>query len=146
MCFAPTLLATSLLLVTFAGDSGEPPTEVSDPLAPGESATLELGPCPPAAVTFRNVLADSRCPEDAQCIWAGDVEVEITLTVDDGPSETRSLHTNRGAREAAVGDCVLRVASVEPTARTDRRIGPEDYRVRFELVVAQEDERKAPRH
>src|SRR5690349_9135119 len=43
-------------------------------------------------LTFRNVDADSRCPIDAVCVWAGDAEV--ALKIDQGSqSAVAGLHT-----------------------------------------------------
>lgn len=30
-------------------------------------------------LTFTSVLEDSRCPKDAQCIWAGNIGIELTI-------------------------------------------------------------------
>lgn len=39
------------------------------------------------SITPREVVDDSRCPTDVQCIWAGTVKVRATIKTTDGTSE-----------------------------------------------------------
>jgi hypothetical protein len=50
-------------------------------LRQGEIATAEDGSL---SLRFLEVVADSRCPIGAQCIWAGNAEVALELTDDTG--------------------------------------------------------------
>lgn len=45
-------------------------------------------------VKFVEVLEDSRCPEDAECIWAGNAKLKITLSRNGKRSKTFEINTN----------------------------------------------------
>lgn len=51
-------------------------------------------------IVFEKVLEDSRCPEDVQCIWAG--EVKVRLQVDTGGAVRRLDLTLPGEERAAL--------------------------------------------
>src|SRR6185295_3368983 len=53
----------------------------------GESITLNG-----LRITFRSVDADSRCPTDVVCVWAGDGEVALKID-QNGKSAVAALHT-----------------------------------------------------
>ncbi len=56
-----------------------PPSDVV--LAEGQSAEIALPGAPtPLTVKFSRVVTDSRCPQDVQCIWAGEVAVLLTYS------------------------------------------------------------------
>src|SRR6188474_2935077 len=57
-------------------------------LKPGAVSVLPDG----TRLMFREVQADSRCPMDVMCVWAGDATVAITLTPSQGSAESRELH------------------------------------------------------
>jgi hypothetical protein len=60
-----------------------PPTPAPDPapgtlvLAAGEQAEF----APRSTLRYDKLLNDSRCPAGAQCVWAGEVRLALTLTV-----------------------------------------------------------------
>ncbi|MEP6633963.1 MAG: hypothetical protein ABJA62_07105 [Luteimonas sp.] len=64
-------------------------------MQPGEDVVLSDH----SSLHYASVKADSRCPPDVRCIWAGDAEVIFTRAADGGASETFSLHTGQGARD-----------------------------------------------
>ena len=49
-------------------------------LAAGQSAEI----APSTTLRFDRIVNDSRCPADAQCIWAGEVRIALTLTTPAG--------------------------------------------------------------
>jgi hypothetical protein len=57
-------------------------------LAPGATAAVPGG----ATIRFESVTADSRCPGDAICIWAGDAIVRVVVS-SSGSAATYELHT-----------------------------------------------------
>ena len=44
-------------------------------LKPGQSASLDVA----TTLQYVRLVSDSRCPVDAQCIWAGEATIELTL-------------------------------------------------------------------
>lgn len=45
-------------------------------------------------ITYLQLINDSRCPPNVQCIWAGDAEIELRWQPAKGRPTTFSLHTN----------------------------------------------------
>jgi len=82
---------------------------------------------------FEGVGADSRCPVDAVCIWAGDGEAYLTVVAENS-SKSYSLHTGLEPREIVVGGYLIQLVNLFPAQKTDLRIRPEDYNI--ELRVA----------
>ena len=63
-------------------------------MQPGERVTLS----DQSTLLYVKVIADSRCPPDVRCVWAGDAEVAFTHTVGSAAAQHFSLHTGLGAR------------------------------------------------
>ena len=86
-------------------------------------------------LALTDILSDSRCPIDATCVWAGDVEVEIGTTLGTGPTVPDTLHYNEAAGPTSVerGGYRVRLVSVDPVARADVTIPVEAYRLRFRI-------------
>ncbi len=82
-----TKLCGAFLLYTLAGCAGTPPArplaDGSYPLQPTESVAIGGG----ASVRY-DAFTDSRCPTNAQCIWAGKVSYHFVLT---SPSGTQAF-------------------------------------------------------
>jgi hypothetical protein len=113
-----------MLCAGCAGASTRPSqTPLGQPfeLRPGASAVLEGE----LTVTFDGVAADSRCPMDALCVWAGDAIVSLSISRGAG-AVPRELHTNPPS-EASYLDYSIRLLGLAPFPRSDRRIGPGDY-------------------
>ena len=69
--------ATLLLALLAAGCAHTPQggTTQSFSLDEGQSGTLSNG----GKITFANVVNESRCPKDVQCVWAGTATVRFRL-------------------------------------------------------------------
>lgn len=74
-----TKLCAAFVLYTMAGCAGLPRASVladgSYPMKPNDSVAIGGG----ASVRY-DAFADSRCPNNAQCIWAGKVSYRFTVT------------------------------------------------------------------
>jgi hypothetical protein len=97
-------------------------------LAPGQSATFAGVDF---AVRFDSVSADSRCPSDVVCVWAGDAAVHLTLTRDGGGSRSAVLHTTLDPKNITEGNAVLAIVGLNPATRSTVRIRPHEYRVKL---------------
>lgn len=72
----------------------------------------------PLTLTFDSVKADSRCPEGAQCIRAGDVTVHIEAQAEDVPAQHFDLTLPGKDHMAFAGyDITLLDVSPRPTAK-----------------------------
>ena len=76
------------------------------------------------------VLQDSRCPEDAQCIWAGTVQVRALLSSGLGEAEQIFELRTPITTEAEV----VTLVEVFPAPYAGRAILPSDYRFMFEVA------------
>ena len=75
------------------------------------------------------LLADSRCPMEARCVWAG--ELRILARVRTG--RDTSIRELTLGKPVAVGDGQLELTSVMPPRSTQREIRLRDYRFGFQF-------------
>lgn len=79
-------------------------------------------------VTPLSVLEDSRCPENARCIWAGRVRISARIVTGRG-AETREMTLGE---PIAVADGKLLLGDVQPGRKTtEAAVAPGDYRFEF---------------
>lgn len=94
-------------------------------LHPGGSVRLAA---PATTIGLDAVLADSRCPEGEQCVWAGKATVRVWWQRDGGPRETGELHTAaNGPSPVRIGDLDLRLLDLTPAPVSGRTIDPARY-------------------
>lgn len=90
----------------------------------GETATF-----PDLVISLDSVSNDSRCPSDVVCIWEGNAEVYITVSMDNDETVT-TLHSNGGEKypkEALVNGYTIKLNALSPYPESDRIIKPEEY-------------------
>lgn len=81
------------------------------------------------SITPTEVVSDSRCPSDVQCIWAGEIKVKVTM-------ETKVAH---GAQEFTLGKPVtfgnylVTLKDASPYPKQGERIANSVYRFTFEI-------------
>ena len=70
------------------------------------------------SVAFREVIEDSRCPVDVQCIWAGQVVVRLVGEHSDGRVAALTLTMPAGGLSSgALGDLRVEAQGIEPVRR-----------------------------
>lgn len=80
-------------------------------------------------VTPLEVIEDSRCPENARCVWAGRVVLKVRVAGGSGATERNLI-----LREPMpLLDGRLTLISVTPEKNTGRTLNPRDYRFGFEF-------------
>jgi hypothetical protein len=137
-------LSTAVLIATLAACSGNTSTgpdatiQTSETLAHyevGRAFDMRIGETIGVGdlrLTFRSVEADSRCPIDAVCVWAGDAE--IALKIEQGSqSAVAALHTMLEPKKTEWNGYTVSLVSVLPAPRAASSIDPKDYRA--QLVV-----------
>ena len=103
------LLAVGLVAAGCGSRTTEPRDTPPQLLAAtGDTVTLKLGESvrvDPAGlmVSFDSVLADSRCPAQAACVWAGSVRVLLTVSENAGAGTRVKLESNLEPRSAEFG-------------------------------------------
>jgi hypothetical protein len=109
-----------------------PGNPVEFELGLGETATLEDQDI---SVEFKAVTADSRCPSDVSCVWAGDAELVLRLTGVSGVDDT-TLHTTLDPRTLSRGSTTLEVLGLSPTPVSTTSTDPKSYRLRLRVSSA----------
>lgn len=122
-------MLVALAGVAACGRAG--PTEASlgeeFTLRTGESATV--GP-DSLSVTFTKITADSRCPADVTCVWAGDAGVLLLLS-GAGDTQALELHTAAqvGPNRGSFHGYAVQLLEVRPQPRVREPIPSGDYLV-----------------
>ncbi|HSM35755.1 MAG TPA: hypothetical protein VK837_05085 [Longimicrobiales bacterium] len=141
--------ASLLFAVALGACSDNDPLDVpDDPRGPastmlaalGDTVTIGIGEAAEyedagLEVHFRRLRGDSRCPIDAQCIWAGDGAVELDLTTG-SLSRTVVLHTYLEPHSAGVGNVTVELVDLLPPPVLDTSMDPVQYAVRIVALRA----------
>ena len=106
------------------------PVDTTVVLAPGAVADITGTSI---RLRFLGVVADSRCPGDALCVWAGDATVRIDVVPSTGGSATYELHTDR-TPPVSHGDLTIALTELSPYPFGTRPINPSDYRARIRVT------------
>ena len=77
------------------------------------------------------VLSDSRCPSNANCIWAGDAAVRFWVKQSQRESVI-TLHTNLTPRDTFLGNYRVRLIKLSPYPNGNL-IQPSDYKAHVRL-------------
>jgi hypothetical protein len=96
-------------------------------LAPGEWANFQAEKL---EVKFVGIDADSRCPNDATCVWAGDVVVRLILRRDSRNKEVAVKET----QGLAVDGYKISILQVLPPRASSGPLPPADYRVTLKIT------------
>lgn len=115
------------------------PTVVGNALVP-TTGDITLSAGQPGTVgdlriVWNEPLQDSRCPVGTQCIWAGEVKVNVTMTLAEY-SETKVISSNKppylfdGHKVSIIG--------VTPQAKQGTQLGAGDYQITFHIEATNE--------
>ncbi len=156
---APMVLESTTNAILDDDDSQVPPgsvpllTEASPPADPppqptsgtgaqrDETVTVRLGERVEIAATgwavrFAEVVEDSRCPIDVQCIWAGRVAVRLIVEHSDGRVAAMTLMIPRDTPTPGVfGDLAFEAQGIEP-ARHAGSPSPLSYVLHLRVSVS----------
>jgi hypothetical protein len=80
-------------------------------------------------VGFRGVAQDSRCPVDVTCVWAGDAELRVPVTIEKMAWTSLVLHTTMEPRSAKFRDYTITVVGLKPEPRAGQSIPRDGYTV-----------------
>ncbi len=129
------LVLLCVVLCGCSGGGGEPKTPL-----PTRSAVLDQGftlrvgqdarfEGEGLTVTLRGVPDDSRCPEDAQCVWEGSVRVQVELKTASDPGTIVELNTisRVGSPEETYQSYTVQLVSIAPNKGLSRAIKPDEY-------------------
>ena len=78
-------------------------------------------------VGFRGIASDSRCAVDVQCVWAGDAEARIPVTVGSAEWTSLALHTTLEPHSATFRNYKITLVELKPAPRSTSRIDSNSY-------------------
>ncbi len=81
---------------------------------------------------FIELIEDSRCPVDVQCIWAGNARIKVSLSKN-GRSEIVELNTTVPKTSVQFGGYEFRFVGLSPSPRSNIRINRYGYVATVEL-------------
>lgn len=84
-------------------------------------------------VQFVSVIEDSRCPEDVNCVWAGNAKIKISVKSADKPEEFFELNTNTGAKGATYGRYAVYLTELTPISNGDPKTSRIAYTAKFSI-------------
>lgn len=68
-------------------------------------------------IKFLSVEEDSRCPEGAACVWAGNAKVRVKVGYKKGDSKIFVMNTNMGPKGDQFGGWAIDLTSLTPAKR-----------------------------
>jgi len=129
-------VALSVLALILAGAScGDSGPTTPTAIAPGQPFDLQVGTSAATAdgalrIRFERVVADSRCPSDVTCVWAGEAVIELSLWIGGSDAETVQLHSaGNPPNQVTRAGYGIRLTAVAPYPRSTVRLKPSDYRI-----------------
>jgi hypothetical protein len=81
-------------------------------------------------IRFAAVENDSRCPAGLTCVWAGDAEVLLEVSMRGGGRKRLKLHTTRSRQDAEEGKYRryrIKLMELGPYPRSDQKITAGEY-------------------
>jgi len=128
------VLTTILLLIgCTSGKTIEASLDEEFTLAIGQTASISSENL---KIKFLDVPADSRCPSDVQCVWAGEVTCSFEITSDESTEQVEM--TLPGLTDVSAGQTVGNYRykfTVEPYPESTKEIEKEAYRVKMRISI-----------
>lgn len=113
-------------------------TPLAVEIVPGEEFTLSVAESAAlpgeGLLEFAQVVSDSRCPVDVQCVWAGDAVVALRAS-DVNDSASLRLHTG-GPQSAVFGTWEVELVELRPLPREGMALTQADYEAVLRLREA----------
>ena len=87
-------------------------------------------------IRFVELVEDSRCPRDVNCVWAGNAKIKIRVSKN-GRSHDLTMDTNGKAQTAVAEGYQLKFVGLTPEPRSNIRINRNGYVAVFEITRLQ---------
>ena len=82
-------------------------------------------------IEFVELIEDSRCPRDAQCIWAGNAKIKVRISTATGTPELHELNTTTVPQSIVVGRYEIKLTALTPEPASNIRIRKDGYVATF---------------
>lgn len=83
-------------------------------------------------IKFVSLVEDSRCPEGANCVWAGNARIKVEISCNNRTEEFE-INTNLGPKGAAFDGYAINLVSLTPEPKVDVEVAATDYFATFEI-------------
>ncbi|MFD0977145.1 hypothetical protein [Salinimicrobium gaetbulicola] len=87
------------------------------------------------SVKFIKVISDSRCPENVECIWQGEAEVLLGITINENYFEKQIVISGRLGRILKFGNLEILISYLDPYPTTTKKTNPKEYCLGLKLVT-----------
>jgi hypothetical protein len=140
-----SFLFTGLLLLGCSATAAPTdPTKPSDPKlakpdAEGRVTLAVAGQAevaPGLVLTLERVVADSRCPVDVQCVWAGEIRVALALEWPNTEAPRLELELATTAPKMEARGLQFELLGATPEPRSTVKIAAADYRIALRVTPA----------
>lgn len=84
-------------------------------------------------VRFVELVEDSRCPVDTNCIWAGNAKIKVRVTRN-GRSRVLELHTMTKGSDPVFAGYKFRLTDLDPDLRSNVRINRNGYVAKIQIT------------
>ena len=91
---------------------------------------------PGLVLTLERVVADSRCPVDVNCVWAGEIRVALALEWPKTEAPRREFELSTTAPSATVNEIGFELLGALPEPRSTVKIAASDYRISLRIGPA----------
>ena len=78
-------------------------------------------------INFDSVVQDSRCPEGATCVWAGNAKIALTLRKGSGKSSSVELNTNLNPKQTSYLGYEIKLTALRPHPKVNTSIDKKSY-------------------
>lgn len=100
---------------------------------------LNLGDCittfGQATLCLDTVLNDSRCPVETVCVWEGNAEVKIDLSIIGNGNHSIELNTNHSfSTDTSLNHLNISLIELTPYPKISEAINPKDYKVKLSVT------------
>jgi hypothetical protein len=86
------------------------------------------------AIAFESVLEDDRCPEDVNCIWAGNAKIKVRLSKEKQEPGVVDLNTGVKPKSSSYLDYEIKLVALKPNRRSDKDIQPNEYKATLSVT------------
>ena len=84
------------------------------------------------SITFKEVISDSRCPQDVTCVWAGEVTFLVLINNTTGPYE-KTVTLGNSFELTQVNNYTVKAIGMYPIPKVNTKIPPQAYELWIQM-------------
>ena len=85
-------------------------------------------------IKFVELVEDSRCPTDTNCVWAGNAKIKIRVRSSRGQARTLTLNSTLQPQTVSYAGYEFKLTGLTPQPRSNIRINRNGYRATLEVT------------